>query len=85
MTTHYIPSFTRRNGRQEQAACGAWCRPSDQSAEPSCVRCAAWLLEEAKDETKGVEDVFGAPDPEAPGLTPLSNRDITGGRERRAR
>ena len=58
MTTHYIPAFTRENGRQREAACGAWVRRAEHSCEPSCPTCKAYLESETAD-TRTAEEVFG--------------------------
>ena len=56
--THYIPAFTRQNGRTQQAACLLYIRPSEHSNEPTCPECAAWLAADVADPRTG-EDVFG--------------------------
>lgn len=58
MTTHWIPPFTRINGRKQEASCGAWVTARDHSNEPSCPACAAYLQQDASDTRKAV-DVFG--------------------------
>lgn len=59
MTTHYLPPFTRINGRQQEAACGAWIAVREHSIEPTCPRCLAYLQQDAAD-TRTADEVFGA-------------------------
>lgn len=41
--THYIPPFTRDNGRKQQALCAAYILPREHSPEPTCASCAEQL------------------------------------------
>ncbi len=52
MTTHYIPYFTRENGRKREAACGAWIELRDHSTEPGCDNCKRWLAEQSEDDAE---------------------------------
>lgn len=57
--THYIPPFTRQNGRKQEAVCGAWVRPDREfSREPDCPHCATWLEQDIQD-TRTSDEVFG--------------------------
>lgn len=58
MESHYIPVFTRENGRKREAVCGEWILPSQHSNEPTHDVCARWLLQEA-DNTKTADESFG--------------------------
>jgi hypothetical protein len=50
--THYIPPFTRVNGRQQEAACRAWVLEREFSREPTCPACAAWLVQSAVEDAE---------------------------------
>lgn len=58
MQTHYIPAFTRENGRTREAVCGTFVPLAAHAVEPSCVSCAEWLVagpsREAEDEATAV-------------------------------
>jgi hypothetical protein len=45
--THYIPMFTARAGRLQQAACGEYAGSSEHSTEPTCPTCRAYLEADA--------------------------------------
>jgi hypothetical protein len=50
--THYIPPFTRVNGRQQETVCGLWIREREFSREPTCPACAAWLVQSAVEDAE---------------------------------
>lgn len=46
METHYVPPFTHRNGRKQQAACGLYVRENEIVARempPTCPECLAFV------------------------------------------
>lgn len=76
--THYIPAFTRENGRVQQAVCGVYVHKRDHSVQPTCLDCLKYLVaEDAKSAQYGsVEEeadaLFGPLDPLA---KPIFARD----------
>lgn len=56
--THYIPPFTRINGRKQEAVCGAWVEASEHSNEPTHDVCRRYLEQDAADTRTGSE-IFG--------------------------
>lgn len=79
-TTHYIPYFTVRRGRDQVAVCGAAIRPRDHHAEPSCPACQAWLEQDAVD-TRSTAQALETEFPEYRGrlVDPLDEGDRDGG------
>lgn len=63
MDSHYIPYFTRENGRKREAVCGVWCLPSQHSNEPTCADCARWL-QQYNEDTSPDEQTFGTEETE---------------------
>jgi hypothetical protein len=61
METHYIPPYTRVNGRKQETVCGTWITAREHSKEPTCPACAAWLEQDAQD-TRTAEEMFGGAD-----------------------
>lgn len=59
MTTHYIPPYTRRNGRKQETVCLRWVTAREHSNEPTCAECLVWLQQETKD-TRTADERFGA-------------------------
>lgn len=61
--THFIPPFTRRNGRKQEAVCGEWIEAKEHASPPTCAQCLQWVNEEPKTleelEAKQ-EELFGA-------------------------
>lgn len=55
--THYIPPFTRINGRKQEAVCGAWITTKEHSNEPTCTKCYGWLL--FGNDTRTAEEAIG--------------------------
>lgn len=45
--SHYLPAYTRQNGRRYQAACGQYVEMRAHSAEPTCETCRLYVLAEA--------------------------------------
>lgn len=72
MKTHYIPFFTRTDGRVQRAVCGALIHAVDHTAEPSCDDCRRWLEADVAEAATfdSVEDqvtaLFGEPTNEPP-------------------
>lgn len=86
--THYIPAFTARNGHDQQAACGRWVRATEHTAEPSCPNCRAYLEQDAEDDTKTAEEMFGPSDSSQtvkPTFAENCDRQMQGYRPRGAR
>jgi hypothetical protein len=47
---HFVPPFTRINGRKQQAACGLYVRPEEiapRATEPTCPECLAYCEADA--------------------------------------
>lgn len=65
-TTHYIPFFTRSDGRVQRAACGQMVHAVDHTAEPTCAECKRWLEADAAEAAQfetvedQVEALFGS-------------------------
>lgn len=81
MASHYIVAFTERNGRMQRAACGAWVRQDEHSAEPTCLDCQDFLVRDATLDAE-MEALADAPS------DPVTNFDfdpITGREWRRPR
>lgn len=68
--SHYIPHFTRTDGRVQRAVCGEMIHAVDHTAEPTCPRCKAWIEADAAEAAQyetvehHAEARFGAPDPD---------------------
>ncbi len=58
MITHYIPPFTRINGRKQETVCFLWITAAEHSNEPTCEACQKWMDELSKD-TRTADEVFG--------------------------
>jgi hypothetical protein len=44
--THYVPPFTRQNGRKERASCGRYVRAHEvapRETAPTCADCLAYV------------------------------------------
>jgi hypothetical protein len=78
--THYIPYFTRADGKVQRAVCGEMIHAVDHTSDPTCPQCKAWIdadaAEAAQFETveQHAEALFGAADPDA---RPVFARDPT--------
>lgn len=46
--SHYIPAYTRINGRRQESACGRWIMPREHSNEPTCPFCVDYLHRDAE-------------------------------------
>jgi hypothetical protein len=60
--THYIPPYTRINGRHQETVCFLWITAAEHSNEPTCQTCARWLEQDAADTRTG-EEMFGEAKP----------------------
>lgn len=70
--THYIPYFTRTDGRVQRAVCGEMIHAVDHTPEPTCPQCKAWIDADAATaaQYESVERhaaaLFGTDEPSAP-------------------
>lgn len=58
--TCYIPYFTRELGRYRETACQRWVMPSEHTNDPTCPGCREYVEQEARDDARTAEDVFGS-------------------------
>lgn len=70
--THYLPYFTRSDGRVQRAVCGEMIHAVDHTAEPTCATCRRWLDADAAEaaQFESVDDqaiaLFGEPSTASP-------------------
>lgn len=60
--THFVPPFTRTNGRKQQAVCGAYVRDYEiapRATAPTCPACLTYV-EAAPEREKQFEEAIAA-------------------------